>query len=201
MDPFDSNVIFKVNVIVSCHVHSEKIFVLKQYTCVEQMKMMFPSSSHWVDTLVHLTIFCHAEGRKLKPKFERSHSSCSKTYGHSNLESTIIHEDEALFGNLFSEDGCTNGSTDELRLPSSVVNNLCVLSYCNMHIKAASKLLSFLKQCIFSQECPSSIYKDACEKLGESRIHFLLSILNCQACLSEAESALLPSQRLVAHIN
>ncbi|KAF6169153.1 hypothetical protein GIB67_038650 [Kingdonia uniflora] len=201
-DPFDSSVVSEVNV-VSCHVRSEKIFLLKRYTCEEQMKIMFPSSSHWVDTLVHLTFFLHAEGVKLKPKFERSHSSCSKTYGHSDLESAISHEDEALFGNLFSEAGRTAGSTDGLELPSSVVANLCVLSYCNMPIKAASELLSFLKQCIFSPECPSSIYKDACEKLSEGHIHFLLSILNCQACLSEAESgaALLPSQRLVGHIN
>ncbi|KAF6156923.1 hypothetical protein GIB67_039684 [Kingdonia uniflora] len=56
---------------------------------------------------------CFPRSLRLLSSFEVSHSSCSKTYGHSDLESAISHEDEALFGNLFSEEiSSTYSSTD-----------------------------------------------------------------------------------------
>ncbi|KAF6134598.1 hypothetical protein GIB67_025713, partial [Kingdonia uniflora] len=41
---------------------------------------------------------CFPRSLRLLSSFVVSHSSCSKTYGHSDLESAISHEDEALFG-------------------------------------------------------------------------------------------------------
>ncbi|KAI5340843.1 hypothetical protein L3X38_020117 [Prunus dulcis] len=46
-----------------------------------------------------------AQGVKLRPKVERSYSSCAKATCSSELESVVFHEDEAHFGDLFCESG------------------------------------------------------------------------------------------------
>ncbi|KAF8389895.1 hypothetical protein HHK36_024413 [Tetracentron sinense] len=202
IEHFNSRTGFESNA-PSCHVRSEKVFLLKRYTCEELLKMIFPSSNQWVDNLMHLAFFLHSEGVKSKPKFERSYSSGAKTGGTLELDNAVCQEDEALFGDLFSEAGRTVGSTDGHDQPPVAVNSLS--SYCYMPIQAATDLLSFLKLNIFSLEWHSSVYEDACKKLSENHIDILLSILNCQACYSEDRTpengAALDSQRKIGHIN
>ncbi|VVA29715.1 PREDICTED: auxin transport [Prunus dulcis] len=46
-----------------------------------------------------------AQGVKLRPKVERSYSSCAKATCSSELENVVFHEDKAHFGDLFCESG------------------------------------------------------------------------------------------------
>ncbi|BBH00253.1 hypothetical protein Prudu_010193 [Prunus dulcis] len=69
------------------------------------VNMIFPSSEQWMDDLMHLIFFLHLEGVKLRPKVERSYSSCAKATCSSELENVVFHEDKAHFGDLFCESG------------------------------------------------------------------------------------------------
>ncbi|OVA16901.1 zinc finger protein [Macleaya cordata] len=201
-DLFDCSTGSEINT-PSCHVRLEKVSLLKRYTSEELLKIIFPSSNQWVDNLMHLVFFLHSEGVKLKPKVERSYSSCTKASGMSDLDNAVCHEDEALFGDLFSEAGRSVGSTDGVDQPPVSVTSIPSRSC--MPTQAATELLSFLKFCIFFPEWNSSLYEDACQKLSENHIDFLLSILNCQACFIEEKNSetgvALPSKRKLGHIN
>ncbi|PON82110.1 E3 ubiquitin ligase, UBR [Trema orientale] len=162
----------------SCHVRLEKVPLLKRYTFEQLLEMIFPSSNQWLDNLMHVIFFLHSEGIKLKPKVERSYSSGAKTSSNSEVENAICHEDEALFGDLFSESGRSVGSIDgNEQLPVAVNSNS---SHCNMPIEAAIELLSFLKASIFSPEWHPSLFEDGCKKLSRNHVDILLSILLCQ---------------------
>lgn len=188
---------------ISCHVHSQKVPLLKKYTNEELLKIMFPSSTLWVDNMMHLVFFLHSEGVKLKPKLDRSYSSCVKSNCTPELENAVCHEDEALFGDLFSEGGRSVGSTDGYDQPPVAVNS--VPSYCNMPIQAATDLLNFLKVFVFSPEGHSSLFEDGCRKLSRNHIDILLSILNCQGCHSDDRTtdsgAALHEQKKSGHIH
>lgn len=164
----------------SCVIHQEKVPLLKKFTVEELLSMVFPSSKQWVDNLMHLTFFLHSEGAKLRVKVERSHSSCSKVSCSTELDNTLCHEDEALFGNLFSEGSRSIGSLDGYDQPVAAVSSSS--SNCNLPMQAAMELLSFLKLCVFSHEWQPSVFEDACRKLNESHIDILLSLLNSQGC-------------------
>ncbi|CAK9175800.1 unnamed protein product [Ilex paraguariensis] len=187
----------------SCQVRSEKIFLLKKYTIEGLLKIIFPSSTQWVDDLMHLVFLLHAEGVKSRPKLERSYSSGTKASCTSEPENVVCHEDEALFGDLFSEGGRSAGSIDGRDqhpiAASSIVN------VCNMPIQAATGLLIFLKTCVFSPEWQPSIYEDGYKKLTDSHIDILLSILNCQGCYSEDRSSDMcvtsHEQRKIGHVH
>ncbi|QCE12751.1 E3 ubiquitin-protein ligase UBR4 [Vigna unguiculata] len=167
----------------SC-LHHDSVPLLKGFTFEEILKLIFPVSSQWITNLMQLALFLHSEGLKLRPKLERSHSSLAKVVGTSEVENAVCHEDEALFGDLFSETGRSVGSTDGCEQPP--VNALVSSSsYQNMPMQAAVELLSFLKTCIFSAEWHPSLYADACNKLGSRDIDILLSLLNCQGCCCE----------------
>ncbi|KAK7295546.1 hypothetical protein RJT34_18456 [Clitoria ternatea] len=168
----------------SCVVHLECVPLLKGYTFEELLKLIFPAASQWIANLLQLALFLHSEGLKLRPKMERSHSSLAKVGGTSEAENAVCHEDEALFGDLFSETGRSVGSTDGCEQPP-VTALVSSSSYQNMPIQAAVELLNFLKTCIFSAEWNPTLYVDACNKLSSTDIDVLLSLLNCQGCCSE----------------
>lgn len=188
---------------LSFSIHQEKVFLPKKYTVDELLKIILPSSRPWMDNLVHLVFFLHSEGVKLKPKLERSYSSSTKATCTSELENAVCHEDEALFGDLFSEGSRSVGSNDAydpIPAAGSSVSN-CY----NTPIQAATELLSFLKLCVFSPHWHSSLYEDACKKLTRDHIDILLSILNCRTCYSEDwvadNGATLHEQKKTGHIH
>ncbi|XP_057436189.1 auxin transport protein BIG isoform X2 [Lotus japonicus] len=168
----------------SCLVHLESVSLLKGYRFEELLKLIFPASSQWIFNLVQLAFFLHFEGLKLRPKMERSHSSLAKVVGTSEVENSVCQEDEALFGDLFSETARSVGSTDGCEQPTAAAL-VSSSSNQNMPIQAAIELLNFLKTCIFSTEWHPSLYVDACNKLSSRDIDILLSLLNCQGCCSE----------------
>jgi len=167
----------------SC-LHLGSVPLLKGFTFEEILKLIFPASSQWITNLMQLALFLHSEGLKLRPKLERCQTSLAKVAGTSEVENAVCHEDEALFGDLFSETGRSVGSTDGCEQPPVTALGSSS-SYQNMPMQAAIELLSFLKTCIFSSEWHPSLYADACNKLGSRDIDILLSLLNCQGCCSE----------------
>ncbi|GLT56357.1 hypothetical protein SLA2020_294010 [Shorea laevis] len=167
----------------SCHVCRKNIPLVKRFSSDGLLEIIFSSSNQWVDNLMHLTYFLHSQGVKLRQKMETSLSSDGKGHSSSESETAVCHDDEALFGNLFSEGSRVAGSTDICDQASAPMNSSS--SICNMSMQAAAELLSFLKECIFSQEWHPSIYKDGCKKLSQNHIDIFLSILNCQGCHCE----------------
>ncbi|XP_050383808.1 auxin transport protein BIG [Argentina anserina] len=165
----------------SCLVRSEKVPLLQRYTFEQLVKIIFPSSNQWLDNLLHVIFFLHSEGVKLRPNVERTHSSCAKTTCSSEVENVVCHEDEALFGDLFSESG--RGSTDGYDQPPVAVNSSS--SQSNMPMEAATEMLSFLKVCIFSPEWYPSLFEDSCTKLSESHIDIFLHLLQGQGSSEE----------------
>lgn len=187
----------------SCLAHSERVPLLKRFTVEELLKIIFSPSTQWMDNLMHVIFFLHCEGVKLRPKVERSHSSGSKANCSSELENAVCHEDEALFGNLFYEGGRSVGSIDGFDQPPVAVNS-CP-SNCNMPMQAATEMLSFLKECVFSHEWSLPLFEDGCKKLKENHIGILLSILDCQGCCLEDKSsdsyATSHEERKIGHIH
>ncbi|KAD4888024.1 hypothetical protein E3N88_20097 [Mikania micrantha] len=163
----------------SCGVGSRRISLLRKYTVEELLKVIFPTSKQWLDNLMHLAFFLHSEGVKMLPKLDRSNSSCTKASSTLEPESTVCHEDEALFGDLFSEGGRSVGSTDGFDQSVIAVSSVSNL---NMPLQAATELFIFLKTSTLSPEWNSSIYEDACKKLTSYHIDVMLSVLNCQGC-------------------
>ncbi|KAB2075053.1 hypothetical protein ES319_A07G193500v1 [Gossypium barbadense] len=179
-----------------CHIHAQKVPLLQRFTIDELSKMIFPSSSNWMDNLMHLTSFLRSEGVKLRPKMERS-TSCGRSNCSSELETAVCHDDEALFGNLFSEGSRTLGSADVCDQTSAVSSSS---SNCNMPMQAAMELLSFLKGCIFSHDWLPSVYEDGCRMLSVDHIDILLYILSCQGGPFEDNFAASHEDRKSGHI-
>lgn len=169
---------------ISCLAHHGYVPLLKGYTFEELIKLIFPASSQCIENLMQLALFLHSEGLKLRQKMERSHSSLAKVAGPSEIENAVCHEDEALFGDLFSETGRSVGSSDGCEQPpaAALVSNS---SNQNMPIQAVIELLNFLKTCVFSTEWHPPLFVDACSKLSSRDIDILLSLLNCHGCYSE----------------
>ncbi|XP_019442749.1 PREDICTED: auxin transport protein BIG-like isoform X1 [Lupinus angustifolius] len=186
----------------SCLFHLESVPLGKSYTSDELLELIFPSSSQWIDNLMQLALFLYSEGLKLMPKMERSYSSSAKVTGASDIEHVICHDDEALFGDLFSETGCSVACTDGYEQPPAVAAAvISISSYHNMLFQAATELLNFLKTCIFSPEWHPSLYVDGCNTLSSRHIDILLYILNCQGCCSEDKSCTPHEDSKIGHIH
>lgn len=178
----------------SCDVRIGDIPLMKRLSSDELFETIFSSSNQWLDNLMQLTYFLHSQGVKLWQKMVTSPSSDGKVNCSSESESAVCHDEEALFGNLFSEASRTVGSTDSGDQASASVNSSS--STCNVPIEAADEMLSFLKECIFSREWSRSIYEDGCKKLSRNHIDILLSILNCQGCHFEDKT---PDNNALSH--
>lgn len=187
----------------TCYARSEIVPLHKYYTVEEILRMIFPSSKQWMNDLMHLLLFLYSEGVRLRPKIERSLSSCMKSSSTAEQETAVCHEDEALFGDLFSESGRSVGSVDGYDLQHLAVNSTS--SFSNLPFQAAKELLSFIKLCIFSPEWNASVFYDGCNKLNENHIDILLSLLSCEGCCSDdkASASCLPAhdERKSGHIH
>ncbi|ESQ49882.1 hypothetical protein EUTSA_v10019869mg [Eutrema salsugineum] len=153
------------------HLRQENVPLLKCLTVDDIMRVIFPSSRPWLDNLFHLVYFLHREGVKLRPKVERTYSSL-RSNSFAEVESQISHDDEALFGNLFSEGSRSLCSIEPNDQPPVSVSS-------NLPLQAAKELLNFLRMCIFCKEWVPSIYEDGCKKLDTCHIDILLNIVGC----------------------
>ncbi|RAL46785.1 hypothetical protein DM860_005064 [Cuscuta australis] len=164
----------------TCKVNSDSVFVLKKYTVEELFRIMFPPRVQWVDNMMHLVSFLHSEGIRLRPKLDGSSSTATKVSGTPELETTVCHEDEALFGDLFSEGSRSVGSSDAY--DQSAVASSSVSNFSNMLAEAETKLLSFLKNCAFAPDWCRPFYEDGCQKFKSNHFSILLYIVHSHTC-------------------
>ncbi|THU64013.1 hypothetical protein C4D60_Mb01t21950 [Musa balbisiana] len=179
----------------SCHVRDEKILLLRRHTFEELLNIIFPQSEKWMDNLVHLMSFLHSEGVK-STLIEKSRLSSTKPVVASDLEIVTTHEEEAIFGNLFSEPTKPVGSADGHDQPTAAVTSTV---NSDLSLQAVSELLSFMKVCIFSPEWCCSVFEDACRKVDKNHIEQLLSLLDCYSYLSDGRNENSPV--LGSHLN
>lgn len=182
----------------SCHVCQDKICLLKRNTVGDLFGIIF--SNQWLDNLMHLLSFLHSEGVKLRPILERTCSIGAKGSSAPEVEAIGCHEEDALFGDLFSEG---SRSTDGIEQSNGAPSSISCTS--NMSFHAASELISFLKTCVFSPQWHLPMYEDACKKLDGNHIDILLSVLNCQGCFLEDQTydnvLSLQKERKVGHVH
>lgn len=164
----------------TCKVNSDVVFLLKKYTMEELFRIMFPPRVQWVDNMMLLLSFLHSEGMKLRPKLEGSSSTITKVSCTSELETTVCHEEEVLFGDLFSEGSRSVGSADGF--DQSTVASGPVSNFSNMLAEAETELLTFLKNCVFAPDWCCSFYEDGCQKLKSNHLNILLSIVYSHTC-------------------
>lgn len=165
---------------LACKGGCENVFLLKKYTIEESLNIIFSSSMQWLDNLMHLVFFLHSEGVKLRPKCDSLSSIGPRA--SSEPETAVCLEDDALFGDLFSEGG-RSGSMDAFDQPTTASSS--VSSFSNMPIQAAIELLVFLKDNVFSPDWHPTLYEDAYRKITCNHIDILLSIVNHPVCNSE----------------
>lgn len=156
--------------------HSKKVHLLERYSVEDLMKFIFPTSKQWLDSLIHLLFFLFSEGVNSGKKIEGLNYTAARTSCPTELESAASHDEEALFGDLFSEGSRSAGSTDDQL--AGVVNS--VSCNCNMSMEAASELLNFLKVSIFSPQWHLALFSDACERLNPDHIDIMFSIIDSQ---------------------
>lgn len=184
-------------------IHSEKFVLLQRCTFGEYLRLLFPPTKQWLDNLVHLSFFLYCEGVKLKPRVDRSRQNSTKTSTISESDGSIGHEDEAIFGNLFSESGRSVGLSEGLDQPTTAIPGASSSHF--LLTQVAVEVLGFLKDNIFSPEWHSAVYDDACKKIGDEHINFLLRMLSSQASLpDEKNSESCPtssSQRMLVQVS
>ena len=166
----------------SCLVDSKEVFLLQSYMTEEHLRIIFPSSRHWVDDLLHLACFLHSEGLRCRTKTDRIILTCVKS-NVSDLESTASLEEDAIFGDLFSEASRPDGN-DQLPVVPAITSSSHQMPF----TAAAIELLNFLKLCVFSPDWDSKIFSDACRKFSERHIDYLLSMLLYQTSTDDKTS-------------
>lgn len=156
-------------------IRAEKILLLKRYGSDDCLRMIFPPSKQWLGNLLQLAFFLHNEALKLRQRMNKAGQvSVKAAILVSESDNTTVHDEEAIFGNLFSEANRSVALSDDQQTTSHPF----VPNAPSMMIEAATELMLILKDNIFSSEWNSMIYDGACKKLNGNHISLLLSMLN-----------------------
>eukprot|EP01018_Ginkgo_biloba_P024431 Gb_03145 [translate_table: standard] len=169
---------------LSCHLRSELFTLIGERTREQQLGIIFPYTGHWLEDLIAVASFLHTQGVKTRPRGDKSRPSCSKDgVTATDTESASAHEDDALFGDLFSEAGRQAVISDGLDQTHPAFDSLFDCS--NMHMQGAVEVLNFLKECIFSPEWQFSIFEAARCQLNDGHINALVLMLQSQVCVDD----------------
>ncbi|KAH0851927.1 hypothetical protein HID58_094368 [Brassica napus] len=84
----------------------------------------------------------------------------------------ISHDEEPLFGNLFSEGSRSLCSIEPNDQPPVAVSS-------SLPLQAAKELLNFLRVCIFGKQWVHRMYEGGCKKLDIGHMDILLNIVGC----------------------
>ncbi|KAH9331372.1 hypothetical protein KI387_003480 [Taxus chinensis] len=173
-----------ISVGLFCHLRSDLFSLIEERSKEKQINIIFSSAALWLDDLISVASFLHLQGVKPWPRGDKSCLSCSKDgVAVNDAESVSGHEDDALFGDLFSEAGKQVVISDGHEQPCPTNESLS--HYCNVPLQGATEVLRFLKECIFSPEWHSSLYKEACHQLTKEHVSVLLSMLQSEASSSD----------------
>lgn len=168
---------------LSCNLRSQHFALIGERSKENQLSVIFPQTGHWLEDLIALASFLHAQGVKTRARGDKLWPTASKDgLGVNDAESASGHEDDALFGDLFSEAGRQVATSDGHEQPCPTNDSL---SDSNIPLQGAVEVLSFLKECIFSPDWHSSIYKEACHQLNEEHVSALLQMLQPQLSVAD----------------
>jgi len=164
---------------LSCNLRSVHFSLIGERSKENQLNIIFPQAGHWLEDPIAIANFLHAQGVKTRPRGDKSWPTASKDgLGVNDAESASDHEDDALFGDLFSEAGRQLVTSNGHEQPCSA--NESVSESSNIPLQGVVELLTFLKECIFSPDWHSSIFKEACHQLNEEHVIALLRMLRPQ---------------------
>eukprot|EP01018_Ginkgo_biloba_P018327 Gb_22693 [translate_table: standard] len=98
-------------------------------------------------------------------------------------ESGSTHEDDALFGDLFSEAGRQAVISDGLDKTHPAFDSLFDCS--DMHMQVAMEVLNFLRECIFLQSGNFLFFEAARYHINDGHINALVLMLQSQVCADD----------------
>jgi E3 ubiquitin-protein ligase UBR4 len=166
-----------------CEIHSKKVDLSEALHPQEQLQIIFPSDGRWLDNLVAVTALMHAQGLKEGSVMETAssvHSEEDSAVGSLDTV-TVASEDDALFGDLFSESGRHSINSEGLAPTSSSAKKLDALY--NTPLQAANQAMSFMKDCIFSPTWHRPTFDAACKMLTKEHLDVFLQIYFSQPSL------------------
>lgn len=172
----------------SCELRNKNFDLRQVLSPQEQLQVVFSSDGQWLDNLVAVTALLHAQGLKEGSVMETAssvHSEEDSAMG--SLDSvTVASEDDALFGDLFSESGRHSINSEGLAPTCTSAKKLDALY--NTPLEVANQLLSFLKDCIFSPEWHQPTFDVACKMLSKDHLDVFLQIYLSQSTLMNSNA-------------
>ncbi|KAI5072138.1 hypothetical protein GOP47_0012244 [Adiantum capillus-veneris] len=140
----------------------------------EMMQMVFPDGETWLVGLLNAVGQLYSIGTEASPAGEKALLRRKEIDAGSSVEGSCVPcEDEALFGNLFSESSRQPSSSDSNSL-SHVENRSCVFH--DTVLQAVINVLIFIRDCIFCLGCQTSCYQGLQKHMNAEGIDLLLQI-------------------------
>jgi E3 ubiquitin-protein ligase UBR4 len=167
----------------SCELRNKDFDLSQVLSPQEQLQVVFSSDGQWLDNLVAVTALLHAQGLKEGSVMETAssvHSEEDSAMGSMDSV-TVASEDDALFGDLFSESGRHSINSEGLAPTCASAKKLDALY--NTPLQVANQLLSFFKDCIFCPEWHQPTFDVACKMLSKDHLDVFLQIYLSQSTL------------------
>lgn len=167
----------------SCELRNKDFDLSQVLSPQELLQVVFSSDGQWVDNLVAVTALLHAQGLKEGSVMETAssvHSEEDSAMGSMDSV-TVASEDDALFGDLFSESGRHSINSEGLAPTCASAKKLDALY--NTPLQVANQLLSFFKDCIFCPEWHQPTFDVACKMLSKDHLDVFLQIYLSQSTL------------------
>ncbi|KAL3677862.1 hypothetical protein R1sor_020818 [Riccia sorocarpa] len=167
----------------------EQVFSLSEVRSKdEHLQVLFSDDGHWLDNLVAAVALLYAQGLKESSVAEVAssvHSEEESAVGSDSV--TVASEDDALFGDLFSESG-RHSVASEGNLQASASTKKVDGLY-NAPLQATHQLISFLKDCIFLADWHQPTFNVACRNLSKDHLDVFLQIQFSQSSVGKKQAS------------
>ncbi|KAL2641590.1 hypothetical protein R1flu_009177 [Riccia fluitans] len=165
----------------------------------DHLEILFPEDGHWLDNLVAAAALVHAQGLKESSVAETASSV------HSEEESavgsvdsvTVASEDDALFGDLFSESGRQSVASEGNPQTCSSAKKLDGVY--NAPLQATHQVMSFLKDCIFLPDWHQPTFRVACRNLSKDHLDVFLQIHFSQSSIGKRQASIYEVVEVESH--
>lgn len=175
------------------------VHVLRNHS--EAMQVVLPSGGNWLPNLLGVVSLLYPKGMEAMPGIEKSVSLHKKENPSSGLVEHPVtgSEDEALFGDLFSESS-RHTSSNEACAESDVIDRRPSGS-CNTFLQAVVDVLTILRDCFFCWDCSSLTHKAAQMHMSREDLDVLLGLFFCSLSENVDRTELPSSLDVVAQIH
>lgn len=141
----------------------------------EMIQMVFPRDGAWLPNLLDGVNLLYTIGMEARPAAEKALLYKRDTRIGSPAETpALVCEEEALFGNLFSESSRQPSSNEAYAQSSVLENRQCVFR--DTTLQAVVDVLTFLRDCIFCSGCQTGIFQSAQRHMNGEGIDLILEI-------------------------